>query len=200
MSLHLVTIPIATMDTTSIPSALFSIAGAIVGYGVSQWILFVTKRSEVLREKLEELWQSLLMVSRQTRPITAYGDELNEEIARNLHERAQLLIESLLMPTTFIALYFPQLNCRYSRITKACGDLAAVMRRPPITGSTNQTLAATYVKMMERPGFYKELTAASERAKAEIGDLQVYMREHQNSLIKTLKHALMDCIDKVSGQ
>ncbi len=181
---------IATADSSqSLAPALITASAAIFVFVANQWLLFLTKRSEMLREKLERLWQSLLVVSRQTRPITAYGDEMNEEIARNLHERAHLLIESLLEPTTFIALYFPALNFRYSKITKACGELAKVMRKPPLPepGGGHQgspSLVATYRAMLAKPGFFKELGAASENAKKEVEDLLVFMRADQTKLIK----------------
>lgn len=183
---------IAEIQLVSLLPAAITAGVAILIFMVNQWLLFVTKRSEVLREKLEKLWLSLLVVSRQTRPITAYGEKLDEEIARNLHERANLLIESLLEPTTFIALYFPQLNCKYRNVTKACGELAAIMRKPPIKQSERENLAATYVRMMKEPGFIKSLEDASEDAKKEVGDLQVYMRENQPVLVKTLAGMIQD--------
>ena len=186
---------IAEIPVSSFVPALITATVAIFLFIVNQWLLFITKRSEVLREKLEQLWMSLLVISRQTRPITAYGDdeEMNEEIARNLHERATLLIESLLEPTTFIALYFPDLKCKYSRITKTCGVLTEVMRRPPLAKPLGaSSLASTYVEMMKKPGYFKELRAASKNAKKEIGDLQVYMRENQSILIRTLAGIFKD--------
>lgn len=183
---------IATFEIGSLAPALITASVAIALFAANQWALFFSKRSEVLREKLERLWQALLIVSRQTRPITVYGDELNEEIARNLHERAQQLIESLLEPTTFIALYFPQLNCRYSRVTMACGELTEIMRKPPIKESEGESLAATYVRMMKEPGFFQNLNDASERAKKEVGDLHLYMRENRSILTKTLAGMIQD--------
>ncbi len=173
----------------SLAPALITASVAILLFAANQWVLFLTKRSEILREKLERLWQSLLVVQRQTRPITAYGKEMNEEIARNLHERAHLLIESLLEPTTFIALYFPALNFRYSRITEACGELVNVMRKPPLPEpgggpEGSPSLVATYHAMLKKPGFFMELSAASAKAKKEVEDLQVFMREDQTKLTK----------------
>ncbi len=181
---------IAVADSSqSLAPALITASVAIFVFVANQWLLFLTKRSEMLREKLERLWQSLLVVLRQTRPITAYSDELNEEIARNLHERAHLLNESLLEPTTFIALYFPDLKHRYLRITKACGELVVVMRKPPLPEpgggpEGSPSLIETYRAMLAKPGFFKELSAASAQAKREVAALQVFMREDQNKLVK----------------
>lgn len=183
---------IATFEVSSLVPALITTSVALLIFAANQWLLFISKRSDVLREKLEHLWKALLIISRQTRPITAYGNDLNEDIARNLHERAHQLLESLLEPTTFIALYFPQLKCRYSRVNKACGELAEIMRRPPITGKKGETLEMTYVKMLQKSGFTKELMDASERAKKEVGDLQIYMRANQSILIKTLAGMIQD--------
>lgn len=198
-------------DAPVSPSLIPVLVGAGVSAVVSFTIFVLTQlwlyhkgKSDVLREKLEELWKSLSEVMRRARPFNSIDDRLTPEVAKALRDNANILMESILLPTPFVALYFPDLNTRYHRVTAACRELVRVMKSPPgsklTEGDDNARIYAIYENSKEEPAYFRELQKAAVAMRDEVANFQVYLRENQDSLIKTPTHALMGWIDKVSGQ
>ncbi len=196
-------------------SAIPSLTPVLVGAGISavvsftifvltQLWLYHKGQSDLLRAKLEELWKWLSEVMRRARPFNSIDDRRTPEVAKSLRDNANILMESILLPTPFVALYFPDLNTRYHRVTAACRELVRVMKNPPgskpADGEDNAKIYAIYENSKEEPAYFRELQKAAVGMRDEIASFQVYLRENQGSLIKTPKHALMDLIDKMSGQ
>lgn len=198
----------ATSESSSLIPVL---VGAGISASVSFAIFVLTQlwlyhkgKSDVLREKLEELWKSLSEVKRRARPFNSIDDRLTPEVAKALKDNANILLESILLPTPFVALYFPDLSCKFHLMTAACGQLVKLMKNPPgselAEGDDNAKIYAIYENSIEEPAYFRELQKAAVAMREEITDFQVYLRENQGSLIKTPKHAFRDWVYKISGQ
>lgn len=193
------------------PSVIPALVGAAISAFVSFAIFVLTQvwlyhkgKSDVLIDKLEELWVSLSVVMQRARPFNSIDGRLTPEVVKSLKDNANILMESLLLPTPFIALYFPGLNCKFHRVTAACRPLVKLMKNPPIArrlhGDDSASIYEIYKNSLEEPSYFKELQKAADAVRNEIGDFQVYLRENRGSLTRMPKHALIDWINKVSGQ
>jgi hypothetical protein len=200
----MITIFANSAETSILSPALVS-AGisafvSIAIFAFTQFWLYHKGRVDLLRSKLEELWKALIDIAQKTRPTKNYSNEFTEETAKDLNERATQLIESLLLPTPYVGLYFPLLADKYSRINHACGDLVKLMRNCPVTFEYNKSQTEIYTDKIKIVAYKKELQEGSAKAKTEISEMLEYLRVNQGMLIKTLKHVLIAKFDDWSGQ
>jgi uncharacterized membrane protein YgaE (UPF0421/DUF939 family) len=197
----------ALIAQTSVSSLIPVLVGAGISAFVSFSIFVLTQlwlyhkgKSDLLRDKLEEFWKSLIDVLQKTNPIKHYSNILTEEVFKNLNERATELNESLLLPTPYVALYFPVLNKKYSRIKHACGELAKLMRKCPVTFEHNKSQSERYTDKLKIKDYLTELTENTLQAKAEINEMLEYLKDNQGLLIKAPKHAIIAKMDDWSDQ
>lgn len=199
----------AAGNPSLIPVLIGAGLSAFISFSIfvlTQFFLFHKSRSDLLRAKLEELWKSVAEVMRRARPFNSIDDSLTPEAVKELRDSANILLESVVLPTPFIALYFPDLNTKYHRVTASCRELVKEMKNPPVSRhqkgaeNMNMNMYQAYTDSQKEPGYFKELHEASGVVRTEIGNFLVYLRENQARLIKTPQYVLIDRFEEFSGQ